>query len=224
MIEQRGRFHIYDSIDPATTALLSIDMQHGFLAPNSPLHVPGATDIVPNINRLAASLRDRGGLVAWVLVAYKPEKYGGWKTSFDARGKPETAQFIVDHLTEGADGHQLWDEMDAQSQDLMVTKYRYSAFISGSSDLEARLRERGIDTVLITGTLTNVCCESTARDAMQLGFQTMMITDATATLTDAEQVGTLVSIMKAFGDVRSTDETIELLEAAASVSAGRAAE
>lgn len=59
---------------------------------------------------------------------------------------------------------------------------------------------------------------------MQLGFKTMMITDATATLTDAEQVGTLVSIMKAFGDVRSTDETIELLEAAASVSAGRAAE
>ena len=62
-------------------------------------------------------------------------------------------------------------------EDLTVEKNRFSAFIQGSSDLAAVLRGRGLDTILITGTVTNVCCESTARDAMMLNFKTVMITD-----------------------------------------------
>ena len=225
LIERRGRRHIYDRVDPATTALLVTDMQCAFLASDGPMTVPAARGIIPNINRLAAAVRGSGGLVAWLKVGYREgAEFGGWKTNFDARGSVETAERIVDLLTEGHDGFQLWPEMDVQPDDIEVAKYRYSAFVAGSSDLEAQLRDRDIDTVVVTGTLTNVCCESTARDAMQRGFKTMMISDATATHTREKQIGTLMSIMKSFGDVRSTDEMIDLLAAAQVGASDRAAE
>ena len=225
LIERRRRRHIYDSVNPATTALLVTDMQCAFLADDGPMSVPAARSIVANINRLAAAVRRSGGLVVWLLVGSREgAEFGGWKTNYDARGSVETAERILDLLTEGHDGFELWSEMDLQAGDLEVTKYRYSAFVTGSSDLDAQLRARDIDTVLVTGTLTNVCCESTARDAMQLGYKTTMIADATATHTHEEQLGTLMSIMKSFGDVRSTDETIALLEAAAAPATDRAAE
>jgi ureidoacrylate peracid hydrolase len=91
-------------------------------------------------------------------------------------------------------------------QDLIVVKNRYSAFIQGSSNLEQVLRERGIDTVLITGTVTNVCCESTARDAMMLDYRVVMVSDGNASLTDEEHAASLNNFLIFFGDVMTTDE------------------
>jgi ureidoacrylate peracid hydrolase len=68
--------------------------------------------------------------------------------------------------------------------DLWVKKIKYSAFIAGSSDIDAQLRCSGIDTLLIAGTAINVCCESTARDARMLDYRVIMLSDANATLTD----------------------------------------
>ena len=73
------------------------------------------------------------------------------------------------------------------------------------------MRAQGFDTVLITGTVTNVCCESSARDAMMLNFKTIMVSDANAALTDAEHNATLASIYSTFGDVMDTDFLIECL-------------
>ena len=99
-------------------------------------------------------------------------------------------------------------------KDEIVVKRRYSAFIQGSSDIDRRLREAGIDTVIIVGTLTNVCCESSARDAMMLNYRLVFVSDANAALTDDEHNATLGSILRVFGDVASTDEVIQLLSAA----------
>ena len=93
------------------------------------------------------------------------------------------------------------------------TVERFSALVRDSSELDEMLHERGIDTVLVTGTLTNVCCESTARDAMQMGYKTVMVSDANATRTDAEHTATLVTFIQSFGDVRPTEEVVALLEA-----------
>ena len=93
----------------------------------------------------------------------------------------------------------------------MVEKRRYSAFIQGSSDLDSILRARGIDTLLVTGTLTNVCCESTARDAMMLNYRSVMVSDGNAAVTDFYHEASLLNMISTFGDVYSTDETIELL-------------
>ena len=82
----------------------------------------------------------------------------------------------------------------------------------GASDLPERLRAQGYDTVLITGTVTNVCCESSARDAMMLNFKTIMVSDANAARTDAEHNATLASIYTTFGDVMDTDFLIGCLE------------
>ena len=98
-----------------------------------------------------------------------------------------------------------------------MRKYRFSAFVQGASDLPQRLRAQGYDTVLITGTVTNVCCESSARDAMMLNFKTIMVSDANAARTDEEHNATLGSFYAIFGDVMDTDFLIERLEANAAL-------
>ena len=68
-----------------------------------------------------------------------------------------------------------------------------------------------IDTVLIAGTMTNVCCEASARDAMMDGFKTILVADANAARSDAEHLSALVNVVQFFGDVRATDELLEIL-------------
>ena len=75
------------------------------------------------------------------------------------------------------------------------------------------LRSLGIDTLLITGTKTNVCCESTARDAMMMDFKVVMVSDACAALSDEEHRATLETIIQQFGDVLSVNEIAERLVA-----------
>ena len=82
----------------------------------------------------------------------------------------------------------------------------------GASDLPDILRARGLDTVLITGTVTNVCCESSARDAMMTNFKTLMVTDGNAANSDAEHNSSLINFYLTFGDIMSTDEVIGCLK------------
>jgi ureidoacrylate peracid hydrolase len=96
-----------------------------------------------------------------------------------------------------------------------VLKRRFSAFIQGSSDLAERLRARGFDTVLIGGTVTNVCCESSARDAMMLNFRTVMVADCNAANSDAEHNASLAAFWNIFGDVMTSDHAIGRLRAGA---------
>ena len=115
-------------------------------------------------------------------------------------------------LTRGSPHHALYRELEVTPRDTVVPKRRFSPFIHGSSGLEAMLRARGIDTVVITGTRTNVCCETTARDAMMLDFRTVMVSDATAAASDLEHMAGLMTVFQVFGDVRTTGEVIGLLE------------
>src|SRR5215471_2467899 len=104
-------------------------------------------------------------------------------------------------------GHVVWIKLDVRSEDAQIVKTRFSAFIQGSSDLEAYLRGRGIDTLLIGGTATHVCCESTARDAMMLNFKVVMVADVLATYDDATHNASLSAFYSNFGDVQTVDET-----------------
>ena len=128
---------------------------------------------------------------------------------------PERGKRRLDALAEGSVGHAFCADLDIERSDMIVTKLRYSAFIQGSSDLAARLRARGIDTVLITGCVTNVCCESTARDAMMLNFKTIMVSDGNAAANDQEHANSLVAFYLNFGDVQTTDELIAGMRVAA---------
>ncbi len=92
-----------------------------------------------------------------------------------------------------------------------MNKHRFAAFIPGTCDLHQLLQDRGIETLIISGTLTNCCCESTARDAMQLNYKVIFVSDANATLTDAEHNATLNNMCALFADVMSTAEVVDAL-------------
>src|SRR5260370_21129310 len=93
----------------------------------------------------------------------------------------------------------------------IVDKTRFGAFVPGSSDLHDILQARGIDTLIITGTATNVCCESTARDAMQMNYKVVVVADGNATNTDAEHNATLNNIVRLFADVITTEQLLGFL-------------
>ena len=211
VIARRGREHVYDNLDPSKTALLVVDMQNAFMLP-SVAHTlcPMACTIVPNINRLAQAMRDTGATVVWIKTTYTPETLQEWSTFYQL-SRPEQRAKRAQALAAGSKGHELWAELDVQPSDLTVEKKRFSAFIQGSSNLAEVLRERGIDTVVVTGTVTGVCCESTARDAMMLNFKTIMVTDGNAAMTDADHNASLANFYLSFGDVMSTDKVIECL-------------
>lgn len=208
---RRGKLHIFDRIEARRAALVVIDMQHAFVEPGAPSAVATAREIVPNINRVAAALRAAAGTVAWVQATYTREGPGYWPLFFDYMVTPQLSGRILGALTEGAPEHGLWHELDVKPQDLRVRKNRYSAFFPGACELPQRLRERGVDTVLVAGTMTNVCCEASARDAMMDGFKTVVVSDANAARSDAEHLASLATILQFFGDVRTTDEVLGLL-------------
>jgi ureidoacrylate peracid hydrolase len=211
VVAKRGREYCFEALDPAKTALVVVDMQNAFMLPGvAHALCPMAREIVPNINRLAQVMRETGGAVVWIKTTYTPETLKDWSTYYDLR-KPEQNAKRAEALAAGSKGHELWAELDAREGDLTVEKKRFSAFIQGSSNLAEVLRARSIDTVLITGTVTGVCCESTARDAMMCNFKTIMVTDGNAAMTDEDHNASLASFYLTFGDVMPTDTVIECL-------------
>jgi ureidoacrylate peracid hydrolase len=207
----RGKEHCFEDFDPTRTALLVVDMQNAFMMPGiaHALCEP-AQEIVPNVNRLARAVRAAGGAVVWIHGVFAPESLDDWSVAYEMAGKSGTERRIA-ALTRDSKGYELWAALEALPQDLHVEKTRFSAFIQGSSDIERILRDRGIDTVLVVGTVTNVCCESTARDAMMRNFRAIMVTDANAAFTDEEHNAALTSFYLVFGDIMSTDLAIERL-------------
>jgi ureidoacrylate peracid hydrolase len=210
VIRRQGKPIGHDTIRAKSSALVVIDMQNYFVGEGFPLEVPIARDIVPNINRLARAMRDAGGLVVWVQTTAKGalELWGNFHRYMLS---PEAGRARLAGLDEGAEGFRLYPTLAPSPADLRVKKVKFSAFIAGSSDIDALLRSRGIESVLITGTLTNVCCESSARDAMMLDYRVIMVSDANATLTDDEHTAALNSVYLFFGDVMSTSEAIQRL-------------
>ncbi len=211
----RGKLHAFDQFLGPATALVVVDLQNVFMLPPYPTEVPLAREIVPNVNRLAAATRAAGGTVVWVQMTHQEEDQKNWSVFYDHVSNSANRGEGLKRLGRGTHGQALYDGLDVETIDLKVEKNRFSAFIQGSSDLDRLLKARGIDTVLVTGTVTNTCCESTARDAMMLNYKTVMVSDANAAATDDEHNATLVNMLRIFGDVMSTDEVIErLIEAA----------
>ncbi len=159
------------------------------------------------INRLARAIRTAGGQVAWVQTTASGA-LEHWANHHEYRLTPEQRAARLASLDEGAEGFKLFPALEPLSGDLRVKKIKYSAFIAGSSDIDGQLKSRGVETVLIAGTATNVCCESSARDAMMLDYRVIMLSDANATWTDEEHAATLNNFMLFFGDVMTADEAI----------------
>lgn len=212
--ERGGKLHVIDKLDPARTAHLIIDMQNGFLEEGGPVEVPMARRIVPAVNRISQAVRAAGGQNYFVQFTTPVGDLSSW-SAFYSRFSPETAKSHQDAFTPGAHYWQLWSGLDVdENADEAIEKRRFGAFIPGTCNLDAELRARGIDTLIISGTLTNCCCESTARDAMQLNYRVIFTTDSNAALTDTEHNMTLHNMLFLVADVRSSQEVAALLEPA----------
>ncbi len=216
---RRGTAHPFANLNARSTALVVIDMQVGFLHERGGyMACAAAIEAVPNVNRLAAALRDAGGLVCWIQNTHDDSCLATW-TVQQRMNTPEANARRNAAMSVGSPGHALWPDLDVRPGDEIVLKRRYSAFIPGTSDLEPMLRARGIDTVLIVGTLTNVCCESSARDAMMLDFRTVMVSDGCATTSAEEHNASLAAFYATFGDVMDTDFIIARLARSEAIAA-----
>jgi ureidoacrylate peracid hydrolase len=211
-IENRGVAHVFGELDAARTALIVIDMQNYFVASGYLGEVSTAHEIVPAINRLAAAIREAGGRVVWVQNSTNDTRES-WSTLHDHLMTPERRARRWATMDESDPGFQLWPKLDPKPTDDRIVKKRYSAFLQGASPIEAHLRAHGVDTILIAGTATNVCCESSARDAMMLNFKVAMIADACAASSDAEHEASLLGFYSIFGDVLTVNEVVAGLSA-----------
>jgi nicotinamidase-related amidase len=207
VMAKRGRLPVFAHFEPAKTALLVVDMQNFYVG-----EIPSVLGIIPNINRIAARLRELGGLVVWLGMTAGADGTSRWSVYHDNFFTPSRGANHRDQLSPGHPGHEFHRELDIRDADQIVYKSRFSAFIQGASNIESVLRPRGIENLIVTGTATNMCCDTTARDAMMLDYRVVMVADANGARYDDDHMAGLTSFYQSFGDVRTTDEVLgELL-------------
>lgn len=209
--------------DPKRVALLVIDMENDFVRPGAPMHVPMATEVVPNIKRLIDACRSAGATVIYTAHVHGADRGDmGLMADFWPPINSQTA--LVDY-TEGVE---IYNEIKPQPGELVIKKHRYSAFYN--TNLETQLRNRNIDTLIITGTVTNMCCESTARDAQYRDYKVIFVSDGTGTMDHpdlgagampAEEVqkAVLTSLSFCIAEIASTNEVLAKLGAASAAPA-----
>ncbi|MFN8534227.1 MAG: cysteine hydrolase [Dehalococcoidia bacterium] len=199
-----------EKVRPDQTALLVIDMQNDFCARVGVSAREGGRDttaalaIVPAVRRLADGLRAAGGMVVWVKFSTIP---GGGSYSgpwVDARSRATYG--VLDVCVDGTWGQDLLEGLGPQPGDIEVRKHRYSAFTG--TDLDMILRGHGIKTVLVTGTSTNACVESTLRAGFELDYYIVVPEDACASWSQDLHEATLANVRHRFGIVSSVDELL----------------
>ena len=202
VVARRGRLHAFESLDPRRTALVVIDLDEATVGDDAAWMA-----VLGNVQRLADGVRNADGTVAWVLsrMDVMPKHFAA------ILGPALAAKFVRDGQTDGP-GTRLAAGLERHSRDLLATKSGASAFFPGKCDLVAQLQPRDIDTILIAGAVTNICCESSARDAAELEFRVILVSDALAGQAHGLHEASLATFYRIFGDVRPTDEVIALLE------------
>lgn len=208
VLTERGRAHIFDTLDMRRTAHVIVDLQNGFMEPGAPVEVPVAREIVSAVNSISAAVRQRGGQNVFLRMTVDEESQSSWSNWFAHMLSGTERRRIVEAFARNAHYWRLWPELEVTDEDITVDKTRFGAFVPGASRLHEVLQERSIDTLIITGTLTNCCCESTARDAMQMNYKIVFVADANAALSDAAHNATLDNMLMLFADVMTTQEVL----------------
>jgi nicotinamidase-related amidase len=198
---------------PPRMALINVDMQNCFVQ-GYPVSAPDGYAVLQRINRLARVCRAHGVLIihtAHVLRA------GGCNAGVMREFIPAIRAGLIDR---GSHASALHPDLEVRAQDIVLEKPRFGAF--EGTDLELILRARGVDSVIISGIATNVCCETTAREACMRDFRLFFLSDATATFDVAgvsreEIQRTVCATLTLFGRVLTTDSLLDEIAAAAQI-------
>jgi len=187
-------------LDPASTALVVIDLQAGVVGLSCGPRLPA--EVVGNAARLADAMRARGGLVVLVRVTPSADGKDALRPVLDP-GAPVPA------AARGPDYADLVPELAGHAGDLVITKRQWGAF--HGTELDLQLRRRGVGTILLCGIATSIGVESTARAAYEHGYQQLFVEDAMTSRTAEEHQHTVTRIFPRLGRVRSTAQVIEAL-------------
>jgi isochorismate hydrolase len=180
---------------PARSALLVVDMQRFFTDPLSHAYVPAVDAVMPNVMALVAGYRGRGLPVVFTRHAFKEEEDPGI-----------LGRWWRDALLDGDEFSAVDPQLAPRAGELVLRKSRYSAF--HGTDLDKVLRARGVEQIVVTGVLTHLCCETTARDAFMRDFEVYFVVDATATDDEELHVAALQTLSNGFAIPVSTGELL----------------
>ncbi|WP_310962501.1 isochorismatase family cysteine hydrolase [Nocardioides terrisoli] len=215
-IMKRGRtINNHADLDPRRCALLVVDLQQGFTLDTYPFGLPRTQALIPLANAMSASVRAAGGQVFFLRHTYAesgPRALPPWQLA------SPIIHALSDELRVGNAAHNLHPDLDLSDHDEVVDKYRYSPFARNSSSLDDVLAERGCDSLIIMGCAANTCCEATARDAYQLGYKTLYLSDGNAAATEEEELASMMNIASVAADVRTSSEVRAMLLAATAAS------
>lgn len=191
-------------LDPKSTALLVVDMLHDFCEAGGAMVLPNAQALYQPQNRLLGAIRDAGGVVVFVNDAHRPQMR-------------RDREFLKrdTHCIEGSPGAAVVAALSQASEDLAVTKRRYSGFFQ--TDLDLTLRDMQIETVIVVGVVTNICVRATVHDAFFLGYQVVVPEDCVAATGAREQSSTLYDIATHFGWVTGSNEVLASLTEGAAI-------
>ena len=202
--------HSVTSLDPADTALVVVDMQNFYMKEGASSYCSHAQAIVFNVNRLVDAVRRFGCPVVWLRNVTTAKSTKSWSRHYD-RMTQARIDIRKRELAKDGEGFKFWHEMDVRETDRKVEKTRYSAFIPGASNLENILGEYSADTLIVCGVATDVCVESTARDAMMMNYRTIIVEDACAANSIKAHEVSLNSLYLNFGDVQTTNQIINVM-------------
>ena len=183
-------------LNAAASALLVVDMQMFFLDPASPTYTCGGPAALPAIKRLAAAFRAAGRPVIFTQHVHHPNGSDlgimGW--------------WWEGRCLEGSEAGEIHPELRPLPGEKVVTKHRYSAFYN--TDLETVLRCLKIEDLVVSGVMTNLCCESTARDAYFRDYRVFIPADGTGTITEEMHLASLLNLAFGFAFVTTGDRLI----------------
>jgi nicotinamidase-related amidase len=194
------------TVDPSRAALIVVDMQNAFVAEGGTYETPKARAMVPEIERLIEFAREQRMPIVWTRSDHSAPAGGMMLRKFPTIREDRVLW----------PGHPSFEFYPAMTQprdgEHQIVKHKYDAFFE--TDLDAVLRNQGVRTVIITGTATSVCCDSTARSAFFRDYEVVVVRDATASFDDDMHELTLKTMDLFFGRVMSVEEVLaEMREA-----------
>lgn len=174
-------------------ALLVIDMQVFFLDPTSPTFTCGGLAILPNLKKIIRAFREAGRPVIYTRHVHHPDHLdagimGWWWEGMCLEGSPES---------------EIHQDIFPERNEKVIFKHRYSAFYN--TDLETVLRCLRVEDLVIAGIMTNMCCESTARDAYYRDYRVFFLADGTGSVTEEMHLASLLNLAFGFSWVTNTD-------------------
>lgn len=183
-------------LDREKSALLVIDMQNFFLDPASPTFTCGGPAILPNLKELIQAFRAAGRPVIYACHVHHPDRIdagimGWWWEGMCVEGTPES---------------KVHDDITPLPNEKVILKHRYSAFFN--TDLETILRCLKVEDLVISGIMTNMCCESTARDAYYRDYRIFFLADCTGSINEEMHTASLLNLSLGFAYVTTTQDII----------------